>query len=378
MNRFAIRNLVRHRARSLLALLGLAGSTAGVVVLVALSLGARRLALEVAEKAPGIFVLKADSLPHFSKVPARLEEPLARVPGVAVVDPEVWLLVYSIEHTGALLGAASMPALVGVDPVKHARLRGGGVYARSLVAGRMFAADEPRAAVVPAKLARHYGKSLGSTIRILDDDFTITGIFETRSPVFDGVILAPVETVRAIAELKRGSVSCFFVEAAPGEDLEALRLRVQKTLPGGIEAGTTDDWSSGGAEVVAGLDLFLAAIASVAAAIGMLGVVNTMLMSVRERVREFGILRATGWTRGDTFRLVVTESALLGAAGGGAGVFLGALLALVAGAFLPLAPSLPPLLLVASLLGAIVLGATSGLYPAIAASRLEPMVAIRS
>jgi putative ABC transport system permease protein len=375
---FALRNLYRNRVRSLLALLGLAGSSAGVVVLVALSLGARKLAREVAERSPGIFVMKAEAIPHFSRIALDLEAKLKAVPGVAAVDPEVWQIAFQIEHRGALLGAASMPTLVGVDPTKHARLRGGGVYARNMVSGRMFGPDETRGALLSLKLAKHYDRWPGSKIHVIDGDFTVTGVFKTDSPVFDGIILAHEQTVRAISEIKATSVSCFFLEGEPGQDLEALRKRVGSVLPGGLEAGTTDDWSAGGADFVAGLDAFLASIAGVAFALGALGVVNTMLMSVRERVHELGILRATGWTRSNVFDLIIVESGLLGAAGGGFGILAGSGASMIAGELLPLSPSVPFLLLGLTLVASTLLGVLGGLYPAISASRLEPMVAIRS
>jgi len=105
--------------------------------------------------------------------------------------------------------------------------------------------------------------------------------------------------------------------------------------------------------------------------------VNTMLMSVRERVREFGVLRATGWTKGDVFRLVLAESALLGAAGGVAGSALGFLSSAVTASVVPIKPDVPPSLVLGSALAALVLGAVGGLYPAVYASRLDPIVAIR-
>jgi putative ABC transport system permease protein len=376
VNAFALRNLVRNRMRSLLALLGLAGSTSGVVVLVALSLGARKLARDVAGEAPGIFVMKAESLPHFSKVPARLEEPLRRVPGVTAVDPELWTFAYQVEHQGALLGGAT---LVGIDPAKHAKLAGGGPYARSLVSGHALDAADKRGALLSERLARRYGKAVGSTIHVLDADFTVTGVFASRSAVFSSVIVAPEEAVRALMELRPSAVSCFFIEGVPGLDMETLRLRVRDAVPRtlGLEAGSTADWSEGGMDFVGGLDAFLGAIGAVAAALGALGVVNTMLMSVRERVHELGVLRATGWTRRCVFRLVVTESALLGAAGGVLGVVLGLAFAWLAAELTPLTPSVPALLVLASFAASVLLGAAGGLYPAIAASRLEPIAAIR-
>lgn len=377
MQGFALRNLVRNRVRSFLALLGLAGSTMGVVVLVALSLGARKLAREIADKSPGIFVMKAEALPHFSRIAASIDEKIRAVPGVTAVDPEVWAFAYQIEHQGALMEAAGMPTLVGVDPAKHALLAHGGVYARNILYGRMFTARETQGVLLSKRFARHYKKEVGSSIHVLDADLTVTGIFETSSPLFDGVILAHEQTVRALIEIKPTSVCCFFVEIDPQRDTEEVRRAIQAVLPRTVEAGSTTDWSAGGMDFVAGMDAFLAAIAAVAGTLGALGVVNTMLMSVRERVHELGVLRATGWTRGDVFKLILTESALLGAAGGLAGIVLGVVVAKIAGTLMPLTPAVPLLLLGSSFAAAVLLGAAGGLYPAIAASRLEPMGAIR-
>ena len=377
MNRFALRNLVRNRVRSLLALLGLAGSAAGVVILVALSLGAKKMAREIADKTPGIFVNETEALPHFSHVPLKFEKRIRQVDGVTAVDPEIWWLAFRIEGRGALV-AAGMPTLLGVDPLVHAKLLKGGAYARNLLRGRMFRADERESALISARFASTYKKDLGDRIQVIGHDFTVTGIFETKSPFFDSVVVAHADTVREIAQIPATTVSCFFVEIEPGRDFEQVRREIQKHLPGGYEAGSTLDWSEGGMDFVSGMDGFLAAIALVAGTLGALGVVNTMLMSVRERVHELGVLRATGWTRGDVFRLIVSESALLGAAGGLLGNVLGIVTAKLAGTVMPLTPAVPLVLVVASFLGAILLGALGGLYPAIAASRLSPMGAIRT
>jgi putative ABC transport system permease protein len=378
VNRFALRNLVRNRVRSLLALLGLAGSTAGVVILVALSVGARKMAREIADKTPGIFVNQTEALPHFSRVPLSLEEKLRAVDGVAAVDPEIWHFAFQVEHKASFMEAAAMPTIVGVDPVKHARLLQGGAYARNLVKGRMFRADERTGTLLSTRFAHHYKKDVGDSIDVIGQALTVTGIFETRSPLFDGVILAHESLVRDLVDLNPKYVRCFFIEVAPGRDFEEVRKRIGRILPAGLESGTTMDWSEGGMDFVSGMDGFLAAIALVAGTLGALGVVNTMLMSVRERIHELGVLRATGWTRGDVFRLIVSESALLGAAGGLLGNLLGIATAALAGTVMPLTPTVPLVLVLSSFAGSVLLGALGGLYPAIAAARLSPMGAIRT
>src|SRR5207302_854604 len=144
-------------------------------------------------------------------------------------------------------------------------------------------------------------------------------------------------------------------EIGPDESPDEIAARVRAVLPPGLESRSTTQWGRDVNGLVSGLDPYLAAVAFVAGAIGALGVVNTMLMSVRERVRELGVLRATGWRRADVFHLVLVEAALLGALGGALGALGGTGVAWVATHFLPIKPFTPPSLVVASLLGSLVL-----------------------
>jgi putative ABC transport system permease protein len=118
---------------------------------------------------------------------------------------------------------------------------------------------------------------------------------------------------------------------------------------------------------------------SLAVAVGVIGIVNTMLMSTTERFVEFGVLRTNGWSRGNVLALVTAESGGLGLlagllgcalAWGGVGIanqFLGG------GIHLTITPSLFAIGLGVSLLT----GVLGGLYPAWRAARLVPMDAIR-
>jgi len=378
VTRFALRNLVRNRARSALALLGLAASTAGVVLLVSISLGARRMISDAMDMATGVLILQRHApTPVVSKVPAGLEDRLARVQGVSAVVPEVWAPAFSVEGQAVLgRGVTSMSAFLGTDPRRRLAMRQGGLFARSLVSGRMFTHDEPDAVLISKKLAKDLGKDVGSPLKAMERSFTVTGIFETGSPLFDNLIIAQEETVRSIADLRSSSVSAYYLEVAKGEDAEVVAKRVHEVLPK-LEVKTTSDLGREASTLVGNLDPYLAAVSIVAGAIGALGVVNTMLMSVRERVRELGVLRATGWSRGDVFRLVLAEASLLGALGGAKGALGGACAAWAAAHFLPIRPFAPPSLVLASVLGAVLLGALGGLYPALYAAGLDPIVAIR-
>ena len=116
--------------------------------------------------------------------------------------------------------------------------------------------------------------------------------------------------------------------------------------------------------------------------VGVLGVMNTMLMTVFERTHEIGILLAVGWKRLRIVYMVLCESALLGFFGGVAGVAIGAIglkimeqTPTVRGM---LEPDTSPRLLLTSVAIAVVVGVISGLYPAWRSSRLSPAVALHA
>jgi putative ABC transport system permease protein len=114
--------------------------------------------------------------------------------------------------------------------------------------------------------------------------------------------------------------------------------------------------------------------------VGVLGVMNTMLMTVFERTHEIGILLAVGWKRRRIMLMVLLESALLGLLGGVLGVALGALglkiLETTPAIRGLLEPDLSPRLLLISIAIAVVVGVISGLYPGWRSSRLSPSLAL--
>lgn len=146
-----------------------------------------------------------------------------------------------------------------------------------------------------------------------------------------------------------------------------------------IEVRTSEDWSREFTKFSADLDLFLLIMTSIGMTIAVLGIVNTMLMSVTERFIEIGILKANGWGDYDVLRLIAWESALLGISGGVAGCLLGWIVTLFINARWPTRIHLyaSPGLLLFSLAFSVGVGLLGGLYPALWAARMRPMEAIR-
>jgi putative ABC transport system permease protein len=122
-------------------------------------------------------------------------------------------------------------------------------------------------------------------------------------------------------------------------------------------------------------------ISFLAVLIGAVGMLNNMLMSVLERTREIGVLRALGWRRSRVLGMILQESLILGLVGGTVGILIGvglaSLLRFVPGIYGAISPIYTPQLIVQAILVALLAGAARGLYPAWRATRMRPVEALR-
>lgn len=146
-----------------------------------------------------------------------------------------------------------------------------------------------------------------------------------------------------------------------------------------IEVRVAAEWAGRFESFSEDLDIFLFLMTSIGVVIAVVSVMNTMLMSVTERIVEFGILRANGWSEWNLTTLITLESGLLGLSGGVLGSILGWIAVQVVNATFPQKIELyaGPQLLIFSILFSTALGVLGGLYPAFWVSRLSPMDAIR-
>lgn len=160
-------------------------------------------------------------------------------------------------------------------------------------------------------------------------------------------------------------------------DRAAVQDNIDENMP--VEVRSPEDWVERFEKINADLELILGVLTAIGVTVAVLSIVNTMLMSVTERVIEFGILKANGWTNGNVLRLILSESATIGLFGG----ILGSTFGWAATIFINWKWSerihlyASPGLLVFSVVFSIVMGTVGGLYPAWWATRMMPVDAIR-
>jgi len=161
--------------------------------------------------------------------------------------------------------------------------------------------------------------------------------------------------------------------------VEEVRQRIEEGFPE-VTISLSSDFAERLPDLQA-MEALMGGISILAVIVGGVGMMNTMVMSVFERTREIGVLRALGWRRRRVLLMVIGESLLLGLFSGIVGILMGVAMDKALG-LLPflggfLTPSFRLSTFIQALVMALVLGMIGGLYPAWWASRLRPIEALR-
>ncbi len=404
MGNFAWLNLLTRPLRTFLALVGLSVPILGVLGLFSVSDGLRNLVGNTLDQIKGVMVLRENvPTPVFSKLPANLEEKLRAIPGVRAVAPEVFGLPPTIEDVSLIprnpieffnktreqkiQSFLDATIVQGQDIEAHRPLKSA-VYPNALKEGRFLRPEDrgSRNIVISRKIAKEHKnvtgrpKQVGDRLKIGSDLFTIVGIYETGSFLLDPVIVMDIETARKVVGESPDMVSSFYVEADNPGKIEEIAQRIEDTIQEPrLDARSMSEFAANFGTVMGQLDMFLLMTVSLALVVGVVGIINTMLMSTTERFAEFGVLRTNGWSRGNVLSLVTLESAYLGLLAGVVGCLMAFAMTRLGNQFISGGLSLQFTLrhLAIGLALSVIMGTLGGLYPAWKASRLVPMDAIR-
>lgn len=285
--------------------------------------------------------------------------------------------------------SATIFNLMDLTPEVNALIYGWGADAfefgsLQLLTGRSFRDGQPEV-MLGDLLAEDLKKNPGDTLEIQGTSFKVTGIYHGASALEANAVVMPLDQLQQLSSLQ-GKVSTVDVRLRPapaGESQEHYLKRAQAE----IEAALPGLRAVPAAERARNNQFVKLARASawgtstLALLIGIMGIANTMVMSVFERTREIGILRALGWRRGQVLTLIELEAAVLGLGGGALGIALGwcalHLLAVLPQTASFVSSSLQWPLLVQALGIAVVAGLIAGALPAWRAGQLSPIDALR-
>ncbi len=364
-----VRNLARHKTRTALTLFGIVIGILAVTVMGSITEYFSILIDTGVQMAGTAITINPQGGIH-SLITESDVRRVERVPGVRAVVP--------VLTAGLGGGQIGLPATVyGMPPDQAYKVN------PAVARGRWLQRGDTFSAVVGWTVARDRKLELGSTLTWRQHELTVVGIMQETQTQPDTTVVVPIEIVRHIVE-KPNSIS--FIYALPENEDRAEASALARRIGAAVDTVKVQTLEESLDALRAQFALFNAIMLSgavIAAIVGGLAVINTMIMSVNERTREIGVKKAIGAGDGEIVTELLGEAALLGLLGGLIGLLLGMGLASLlnastAGAMGGAAMfQVTPRLALTAVGFAVALGAVGGIFPALTAARLDPVQALR-
>jgi putative ABC transport system permease protein len=386
--RLAFSRLRRSRARAALTMLGVVIGVASVVALVGVGRGTTsNITASLSSLGTNLLTVNPSGQSSTENLTLDDAEAIEALDGVAAVAPELQtqatVAVSATNSTDtSVVGTSSAYTFVRAFEVWQ------GTFLSDLAVDRSL-----RVVVIGATVASDLGlgaDALGSTVTIDGLPFELVGILQAKGGSGfndpDDQVYVPIGTVSKYF-VGGSSVRTIGVSVADGVDMQVVRDEISEELRvrHGIGTGDDDDFSIFDqtqllevTESISGtLTLLLGGIASIALVVGGIGIMNIMLVSVRERTREIGIRKALGARGGDILRQFLVEALTLSLLGGLIGIAIGLTASAVIGQIAGWGFVFDPSTVVVATLFSLAVGVVFGVWPARQAAQLDPVVALR-
>jgi putative ABC transport system permease protein len=390
----AYKNLKRRKSRSFLTIGGVAVAVAVLVCLLGFNTGYQEALTSDIDKMGYQVLVTAKGCPYDAATRVLNGEA-----GLKFIDEDIYKQIISDPDIDKIT-----PLLTQVvyDPEKSDGKGGFNSYSgieRSYIelkpnvqlkSGEWFSSDGANEVILGYNAAESIQKKLqktvGDTITIpgKDTNLVIVGIFERTASLEDGDFFLPLKTAQRIFEIE-GKLTSIGIKLKQIEKLSEFEERLYPMAS--IQVISMSQVKGTILNLVNSAKILIMSVAFIAIFVAIIGVINTILMSVFERTQEIGIMKAIGASKLDIFKLIWIETLIICTLGG----FFGSMVAIFGGNFtellvrkvMPYAPGgklllVTPELLLFSFLGVIIIGIISGLYPAFKAASMRPIEVIRS
>lgn len=362
-----LKNLLRRKSRSLLTLIGIAIGVAAIVALGALGAGLAEGYQNMAGGSQADLVLSQAEA--YDLTLSAVDEHIGRE---LLAMPEVREVAGTIMGNVSTDSGAQYFFIFGHNPegfaIEHFKVIEGETLSSSRGRGRPL--------LLGKVAADAFELDVGDSMNLTGGTFRVVGIYETGDAFEDGGAVIPLDEAQALLQ-KHRLVGAYYIKLRDTSLADSLRAKVERRYPD-LNLSTASEFGEK-QQMVDYLKGMGWAVGALAIIVGGVGMTNTVLMSVFERTREIGVLRAVGWSRRRVLTLILGESIGLSLLGGAVGIALGA--ALVMGIRdVPLMGFIHGQfsagLFIQAFLIALLLGMVGGLYPAWRASNLSPLEAM--
>jgi putative ABC transport system permease protein len=329
--KIAARNVLRNKRRSLITLIGIGLGLALVLIFYGFIAGTEdqfannfiaSLGGHIQINAAG-YAAKARLTPMdiVLETPDALAERVARISHVTQVLKRVRF------GAGVSNDIDTLPTLgLAIDPTAE----GNEIIAKSIIEGT-YLGEQPREALVGKQLAQDLNLKIGSDVTIVVRTYTgstnalapvVKGIFYTGFPQLDNMIVVPLTEAQKRLLLK-DKITDLIVSVDNIERAESVARAIRAELGTNVEVQTWRELGQALWQLISLRRYVFNLLSIIVVVIALLGMMNTILMSVFERTREIGTMMALGVSRGEVQWLFLIESALLGSAGAALGSLIG-------------------------------------------------------
>lgn len=372
-----IKNPFRNRTRATLAIIGIA---IGIATIVALGMvtGGLQSSTQSTLKA-GSAEITVTKIGNFGSSGGVMDESLVTdlkntngvkdTAGILRINSNV-----STSSGGSGFGSMGGFLVNGIDSSKLA------LVGIDSVNGTIFTNGSSNEIIIGKTVAQNLNKTVGSIIDIYGTEFEVTGIFESGNFIYDIGVFTSLSTLQNLTN-NTGKVSYIQVKVNDNANASQVSKTIQDERPNDLSATTAVDQANRINQSLGMIDTASWAISLLAIVIGGVGVINTMIMSVFERTREIGVLKAVGWKDRRILGMILGESIVLTLVAAVVGIILGIVAVEIIFKFFITSQSFEAVLTMDTLLKAfgvaLLVGIVGGLYPAYRASRLAPTEALR-
>jgi putative ABC transport system permease protein len=385
-----LRNLLRRRFRTSLCIFGVCLATIFIVAIGATTTNYTAAIREmniffsgdVVVVAEGAMVIQAFPVMG-GNIPESVVEKVQQVNGVKTAVPMLVRFGYQVE---AVIQLAPTNVSIGIPLgnwsvlVGHTPLKSGGNWPS--------ADPDKKEVVIGSSLAKQYDLTVGSKVKMENTNLTVAGILDTRSALLSRSIILPLELAQRLYYGHTMWIGNMVVAQPEEEGTEKeVADRIEAEIMG-VEALTTDERNEIVEPLLHDIETWNLGLSSVLYLLGMILVTMVAMMNVSERRRDFATLDAIGAPRSSIFRMVITETMLIGLLGGLAGILLGSIAAILIASiytniplsifFFDLFNIVSPLFMIKILASTVAVSCVAGVIPAIAASKMNISEVLRS
>lgn len=379
-----VKNPFRNKTRSSLAIIGIA---IGITIIVAMGMITAGLQSStqstLKEGAADIMVTHVGSNSFVSSGGTLDQSWVNDVKNISGVKDAAGVLSVSNSSSGNISGSSTSSSsrpggmgltIVGIDS-SYLNLAG---VSSADVNGSLFSNGSTNEVIIGKNSAQNLNKTVGDTINLYGKDFKITGIYQTGNVMQDQNVFMSLNTLQNLTS-NTGKISSIYVKEADNANATQVSKSITNAYPNDLSTTTAEDQANRMNSITSTIDSASWAISLLAIFIGGIGVINTMIMSVFERTREIGVLKAVGWKNRRILGMILGESIVLTLLAAVVGTIVGVVgveaLLYFSNSTLTAVFSFDILLRAFGV--ALLVGVLGGLYPAYRASKLAPTEALR-